>query len=189
LTSLVLYIKKQRNWRWPRKFKSGRICRKKRGEMMRMTSLNLGFVGFLMALSTLVAASNSFADVSKIRCDVNVPEGKKKVKKDWIEFLVSDLGTKDAFLFNPNEESSDPSEGGPIKFKKDGAFSSMNDQGGDLRVSDDGDIELYGDGDGYVQTYLFLYKDSGFKFGYAKEAGSIPNWYTKDVKCKVTKLK
>lgn len=47
--------------------------------------------------------------------------------------------------------------------KRDGYYtrmSNLNGQGGDLRILKNGDVELYGDGDGIQTTYLHLWWDA-----------------------------
>jgi hypothetical protein len=138
----------------------------------------------LVATSSLAAG---YPTPAKIRCQV-VAEydkaGEPYTEKSWIEFGVENLGTVDASLYNLTDD-----ELTPIKFKKNSMFSSMNDQGGDMRVDAKGNLSLVGDGDGCTFTTLFLYANSQFTRGWVREEGSeTTNFFTKQVSCKVSPI-
>jgi hypothetical protein len=137
-----------------------------------------------LILSFLLATSAMASNVSTITC--NVKDGNTDVK---VEFLIQDLGSKNAELISHPSLSED--DYGAILISPaevDGHFSlptTLNDQGGDLRVGKDR-IRLFGDGDGYTFVDLVLFKDSGYTKGYVRVSGYADQSY-QNITCSVAK--
>lgn len=132
-----------------------------------------------VALVFACMSAPALAAPKKSRLDCTI---KVNGNKNTVSFAVSDLGSLDAALLTLGATDDE----GPILQGEDNQeISSMNDQGGDLRV-DDKTLELVGDGDGCTFVRIVLYKSTGYKRGWASESGSeVPHWYTKDVRCTV----
>jgi len=128
---------------------------------------------------------NIFAKNSEISCRI-IEEFNGKEKKINVEFILSNLGQKNAKLLKHPKVDSD--EGLIYVFPKEieGRFSNLvnlNGQGGDLRVSDDR-IRLFGDGDGYTFVDLVLFKNQNYEKGYVRVYGSGDQMYQK-INCRV----
>lgn len=137
-----------------------------------------------LALVLLIAGfakADTFTKKSVISCTIKV-----KNSVNTLKIGIANLGTRNAKLINlaKNEE-----EGPILQGKNNKEIKSMNDQGGAMGISTEGNLELAGDGDGCTYVTVVLYKNAGFTRGWASEKGSeVPHWYTKDVVCKVTSL-
>ncbi len=130
-----------------------------------------------------------FAKDSLIKCSIT-EEFKNKEKNITVEFIVANLGQKNAELLQHPKAESD--EGLILVSPKEfaGKYSNMthlNGQGGDLRVSEDR-IRLFGDGDGYTFDDLVLFKNQNYEKGYVRVYGSGDQMYQK-INCTVESSK
>lgn len=118
-----------------------------------------------LALATLALSFSAaaFSATTSFNCEL------EKYPKEVFTFKMKDLGKKTmTFLTaDPNEAYSDVFT---TKSKNDmieRMVSTLNAQGGDLRVGEDR-IRFFGDGDGIDFVDLVLFKDSGYKIGFAR---------------------
>lgn len=135
-----------------------------------------------LILSFLIASSAMASNVSTITCKVKDEGVDLKV-----EFLVQDLGTKNAELLKHPSLTED--DYGAILITPNeindrmNSMDPLNEQGGDLRVGKDR-IRLFGDSAGYTFVDLVLFKDSGYEKGYVRVYGYADQSYQK-ISCSV----
>lgn len=134
---------------------------------------------FLSVLTfAFLIASSAFAakpDITYFSCSVK--EGKAEVT---VKFAIKDLNperSKGELVQYPGADEDtgmifvSPEKSGDHYTM----MSNLNGQGGDLRIRQNGDIYLFGDGDGYQYTDLVLFYDGeeiGYREGYVRDYGS-----------------
>ena len=148
----------------------------------------LSLVPVVLFALTAQSATKAKNTITYFSCKVmeSVGEGKKaKQVEVTVKFAVKNLDMykpKGELVQYPglNEEdgyiSITPAE---IAKDKPAAMGNLNAQGGDLRV-DDHNIQLWGDGDGYLFTDLTIWdvddsEDGDVLDGYVREYGSAYN--------------
>lgn len=155
---------------------------------MKLTALVL----FVFMSATAFAADN----ITYFSCDV-----KEDGKTVNVKFAVKDLDPEEAKGELVEYPGADENMGlilvSPEKLSKNkwSKMSNLNGQGGDLRVRANGDIFLFGDGDGYQYTDFVVWYDGedelDYREGYVRDYGSAyaegEETFKQFVKCTVSK--
>lgn len=144
---------------------------------------------FVISLLITLSSSWAIANTIYFSCAVKEPIGNRKKIDVTVKFAIQNFDPferKGDLIEYPglNEDSDDytgmisvtPKEY-PNK-KHYAMMTNLNGQGGDLRITENRDIHLFGDGDGYQFTDLVLWddndEDTAFTQGYVRDYG--PSW-------------
>lgn len=150
----------------------------------------------LVLLAFVGASAFAKDNITYFSCDVN--EGKKAVS---VKFAIKDLNPEEAKGELVEYPGADENSGlilvTPEKLDKNkwSKMSNLNGQGGDLRVRANGDIFLFGDGDGYQYTDFVVWYDGedelDYREGYVRDYGSAyaegEETFKQFVKCTASK--
>ena len=138
---------------------------------------NLSILLLIFLTSTLFAAESK---ITYFKCDYK----EKRNSKAQIYFAIEDLKlyeSKSSLVKYPGTDEEDDYEVIKVTSGKKDKYSllgyNLNSQGGDLRISHrEGEIRLFGDGDGYQLTDLVIWVDEDVEEKEVKVQGYLRDY-------------